>query len=116
MAGKSGGVFKFYIVFPGCGHCKKAKPEFTASAEVFKDDPKVEFAAIDCTMHSSICSLYNVKGYPTIKVFHYFNKEPVQDYTGQRTEKDFVSFMRSLSSQKSDSVTDVSEVLRNVDI
>lgn len=25
----------------GCGHCKKAKPEYQAAAEYFKDDPKV---------------------------------------------------------------------------
>lgn len=88
---------KFFL---GCGHCKKAKPEFTAAAEVFKDDPKIEFAAIDCTAHSTVCSVYDVKGYPTIKLFQYLNKEPVQDYNGGRTEKDFTSFMATFSTQK----------------
>lgn len=54
------------------------------AAEKFRDDPKVEFAAVDCTQHSSICSAFEVKGYPTIKYFHYFNKE-TKNYNGGRT-------------------------------
>ena len=89
-----------FFCLVGCGHCKKAKPEYTAAAEVFKDDSKIEFAAVDCTVHSSVCSVYDVKGYPTFKLFQYLNKEPVQDYNGGRTEKDFTSFMASFSGQK----------------
>ncbi|XP_054712217.1 protein disulfide-isomerase A5-like [Uloborus diversus] len=78
---------------PWCGHCKKAKPEFQAAAEYFKDDPKVEFAALDCTAHSSVCSAYEVKGYPTIKYFSYYKVE--KPYEGGRIEKDFVEYMKS---------------------
>lgn len=71
------------IIFSGCGHCKKAKPEFTNAAEKYKDDPKVEFAAIDCTTQQSLCSLNEVKGYPTFKYFNYYkNSKP---YNGGRT-------------------------------
>lgn len=90
---------KFFLLL-GCGHCKKAKPEFTAAADVFKDESKIEFAAVDCTAHSSLCNVYEVKGYPTIKLFQYLNKEPVQDYNGGRTKEDFVKFMVALSGQK----------------
>nr|CAD7589913.1 unnamed protein product [Timema genevievae] len=76
----------------GCGHCKKAKPEFVAAAEEFKDDSKVEFAAVDCTLHSSVCSALEVKGYPTIKYFHYYNKE-TKNYSGGRVKADLVNFM-----------------------
>lgn len=68
----------------GCGHCKKAKPEYNNAAEKFKDDPKVEFAAVDCTQQQGICSAYDVKGYPSLKYFSYLNKEKF-DYTGGRT-------------------------------
>lgn len=78
---------------PWCGHCKKAKPEFIRAAARFHDDPKVEFAAIDCTQFGSVCGAFEVKGYPTIKYFHYFNKE-TKNYGGERTEEDFVRFMR----------------------
>ena len=35
---------------PWCGHCKRAKPEFTETAAHFKDNSKVEVAAVDCTI------------------------------------------------------------------
>ncbi|PNF32184.1 Protein disulfide-isomerase A5 [Cryptotermes secundus] len=79
---------------PWCGHCKKAKPEFTAAAEHFKDDPKVEFAAVDCTRYTAVCEATDVKGYPTIKYFHYHTKE-TKSYNGGRMESDFVNFMKN---------------------
>lgn len=54
------------------------------AAETFKDDPKVEFAAVDCTTQQSLCSANDVKGYPTIKYFHYYSKV-VKPYSGGRT-------------------------------
>lgn len=61
----------------GCGHCKKAKPEFSAAAEKYKEDPKVEFAAVDCTLQQALCTVNEVKGYPTFKYFNYYkNSRP----------------------------------------
>ncbi|KAI4458811.1 protein disulfide-isomerase c17h9.14c-related [Holotrichia oblita] len=76
---------------PWCGHCKKAKPEFSKAAEHFRDDPKVEFAAVDCTVHQSLCNSNDVKGYPTIKYFSYYKSE--KQYSGGRTAADFIRFM-----------------------
>lgn len=42
-------------------------------------------AAIDCTVHRAACETYDVKGYPTFKIFHYFNKEDVKSFNGDRT-------------------------------
>lgn len=85
-------LLMFYA--PWCGHCKKAKPEFKAAAEYFKDDPKVEFAAMDCTAFSSVCNAHDVKGYPTIRYFNYYKIE--KPYEGGRTESDFVEYMKSV--------------------
>lgn len=68
----------------GCGHCKKAKPEFTAAAEQLKENTRILFGAVDCTEHASLCKLFDVKGYPTFKYFHYYNKASA-DYDGGRT-------------------------------
>lgn len=78
---------------PWCGHCKMAKPEFQLAAEELKDDVKIAFAAVDCTKHSSLCQAVGVSGYPTIKYYNYYNKEPSQDYSGGRKKIDFVSYI-----------------------
>ncbi|XP_059618816.1 protein disulfide-isomerase A5 [Phlebotomus argentipes] len=77
---------------PWCGHCKAAKPEFAKAAEHFKDDPKYELAAVDCTRYKETCSAYEVRGYPTIKYFSYL--KTVKEYDGGRTEKDFVAYLK----------------------
>jgi len=76
---------------PWCGHCKKAKPEFTNAAEKFAEDSKVAFAAMDCTEHRDTCSSHDVSGYPTFKYFNYGKNS--QKYMGGREEADFVTFM-----------------------
>ena len=72
----------FFFLTSGCGHCKKAKPEFTNAAEKFAEDSKVAFAAMDCTVHTATCSSHDVSGYPTFKYFNY-GKNP-QKYMGGR--------------------------------
>ena len=37
----SGSFYLDILTISGCGHCKKAKPEFMAAASQFKDDSKV---------------------------------------------------------------------------
>lgn len=78
---------------PWCFHCKNAKPEFIKAAAEYKDDPKVEFAAVDCTKHSGVCSAYEVRGYPSIKYFSYLKTH--KDYKGERKAEDFIKFMRN---------------------
>ncbi|XP_023938732.2 protein disulfide-isomerase A5 [Bicyclus anynana] len=85
-------IVMFYA--PWCGHCKSTKPEFTQAADEFADELIVAFAAVDCTQQQELCSNYDVKGYPTLKYFNYFDKL-VQDYNGGRKKADFVSFIHS---------------------
>lgn len=82
------------FISTGCGHCKKAKPEYTAAAERFKDDHKVLFAAVDCTLHQPACKMYDVKGFPTFIYFNYLkNSRP---YNGGRS----VSLSNSVSIER----------------
>lgn len=89
---KTKNVLVFFFA-PWCGHCKAAKPEIAKAAAEFKDDTKVAFVAIDCTKQPSICSTYEVRGYPTLKYFSYFKTS--KDYRGGRTADDFIKFMRN---------------------
>lgn len=85
-------IVMFYA--PWCGYCKSTKPEFVKAAEHFADELIVAFCAVDCTTEKELCANYEVKGYPTIKYFSYFDKM-IKDYTGGRKELQFVSFIHS---------------------
>lgn len=81
-----------FMYAPWCGHCKNTKPELVRAAREFKDDPKTEFAAVDCTKYAGVCSAYEVRGYPTIKYFSYLKTQ--KDYVGSRTADGFIKFMK----------------------
>ncbi len=76
---------------PWCGHCKAAKPDYTAAAEHFSADKKVTFAAVDCTQFTSICDKHDVDGYPTFTYFSY-GKSP-SPYVGSADREGFIEFM-----------------------
>lgn len=78
-------LVEFYA--PWCGHCQKLKPVWESVASELKD--KVKVGALDATVHQSQANKYEIKGFPTIKVF--VNGE-VEDYMGGRSKEDIVQF------------------------
>ena len=58
---------EFYA--PWCGHCQKLAPEWKKVATNLKG--LVNIGAIDCDVEANkgICAMYEIKGFPTIKVF-----------------------------------------------
>jgi len=77
---------------PWCGHCKQAKPHYVQAADYFKDNGKVELAAVDCTIERSLCSVNQVQGFPTFIYFNYYKNK--KDYDGGRSAKDFIKFLQ----------------------
>lgn len=65
------------------------------AADLFKDDPKIELAAVDCTKHREVCSANGVQGYPTIKYFSYLKTS--LEYNGGRVADDFIKYLRRKS-------------------
>lgn len=86
---KKHSLVMFYA--PWCGHCKAAKPEYTAAANRFNDNKKVSFAAVDCTKSEPICKKHDVTGFPTFIYFNY-GKNP-SPYYGDRSQEGFAEFM-----------------------
>ena len=71
-------LVEFYA--PWCGHCKSLAPEWKKAASALKGVVKV--GAVDMDVHSSVGSPYNVRGFPTIKIFG-ANKNSPSDYNGK---------------------------------
>ncbi|KAK3611556.1 hypothetical protein CHS0354_018072 [Potamilus streckersoni] len=70
-------LVEFYA--PWCDHCQSLAPEWKKAATALKGVVKV--GAIDVTVSSSLESQYDVKGYPTVKIFG-VNKLRPHDYQG----------------------------------
>jgi len=80
-------LVEFYA--PWCGHCKKLAPEYEKAAHDLEG--KAVLAKVDCTAEAATCSKFDVKGYPSIKVFR---KEGTHsEYPAGRTASDIVKFM-----------------------
>ncbi|CAM5146986.1 unnamed protein product [Eretmochelys imbricata] len=91
---KKHALVMFYA--PWCPHCKNSIPHFTTAAELFKEDRKIAYAAVDCAKEQNhdLCKQEGVDGYPT---FNYYNYGKfVEKYNGERGESGFASFMRTL--------------------
>uniref|UniRef100_A0A8C9U355 Protein disulfide-isomerase A5 n=1 Tax=Scleropages formosus TaxID=113540 RepID=A0A8C9U355_SCLFO len=106
---KKHALVMFYA--PWCPHCKNAIPHFTAAAELFKDDRKIAYAAVDCTKghNQELCKQEDVEGYPT---FNYYNYGKfAEKYNGERGEAGFTGFMRSLRGRDQEKVAKRKEEL-----
>jgi len=76
---------EFYA--PWCGHCQSLAPEWKKAARALKGVVKV--GAVDMDTHSPVGSPYDVRGFPTIKIFGK-NKGSPQDYNGGRNAQGIV--------------------------
>lgn len=73
-------LVEFYA--PWCGHCQSLAPEWKKAATALKGVVRV--GAMDLDQHKGFGGQYDIKGFPTIKVFG-ANKNKPDDYNGGRT-------------------------------
>lgn len=78
-------IVEFYA--PWCGHCKNLVPEYSAAAKALKGVVKV--GAVDADAHKALGGQFDVRGFPTIKMFGIDKNKP-SDFVGDRTVKGFV--------------------------
>lgn len=106
-------LVKFYA--PWCGHCKRMAPDFDKAASILKsNDPPVTLIKVDCTVETKTCGQFNVRGYPTLKIFK--SGVVFSDYKGPREVDGIVKFMirkAGPASTELNSVQDVEKFLDN---
>jgi protein disulfide-isomerase A1 len=86
-------LIKFFA--PWCGHCKSLAPEFEKAAQTLTGE--VALAEVDCDQadQKPICSRFDVRGYPTLKVF---DAGVPTDYQGTREADGIVSYMKKFTA------------------
>lgn len=65
-----GSVYFIKFFAPWCGHCKRLAPTWGELADSYDGNESVKIASVDCTVHRDVCSTADIKGYPTLKVYH----------------------------------------------
>jgi len=85
-------LVEFYA--PWCGHCKRLAPEYEKAAHDLEG--RGSLAKVDCTAEATLCSKFEVRGYPTVKIFTKDGKH--SEYPGARTADAIVKFMDKQSA------------------
>jgi protein disulfide-isomerase A6 len=83
-------LVEFYA--PWCEHCKTLEPIYEQLARIFRNEPSVVIAAIDCDANKAAADRYGIQGFPTIKFFDRGSKVPIT-YDGARTLPEMVRFL-----------------------
>ena len=89
---KSDAVWLVEFYAPWCGHCKTLAPEYEKAAKALKGI--VNIGAVDMTTDQAVGSPFDIKGFPTIKLFG-LNKNSPSDYQGARSAQAIVDFLLS---------------------
>ncbi|PSC74330.1 thioredoxin domain-containing 5 [Micractinium conductrix] len=65
-----GKVYLIKFFAPWCGHCKRLAPTWDQLGDHFKGSDRVVIASVDCTEQKDVCTKAEIRGYPTLKVYH----------------------------------------------
>ncbi|CAD8082157.1 unnamed protein product [Paramecium sonneborni] len=76
---------------PWCPHCQRLEPEFAEAAETLQEKrSKITLAKVDCTQESVLCTKFEVRGYPTLRIFYH---DRIYHFHGNRDAKGIIDFM-----------------------
>lgn len=81
-------LVSFYA--PWCGHCQQLAPTWKKVGEHLQES-EIVVGKLDCTQHQDIASKYQVRGFPTIKIFR---SGRGIDYEGARDEESIIKWTR----------------------
>ncbi|AOA61338.1 hypothetical protein PP7435_CHR1-0470 [Komagataella phaffii CBS 7435] len=101
-------LVKFYADW--CSHCKRMNPEYEKLAEELK--PKsdlIQIAAIDANKYSKYMKVYDIDGFPTMKLFTPKDISHPIEFSGSRDSESFLNFLESTTGLKLKKKAEVNE-------
>lgn len=86
-----------FVMFyaPWCGHCHHMMPAWEELGKNYNEKGSIIIARLDASTHRSTAAPYDVKGFPTLKLFTRGNKSGGLSYTGPREVQDFQYFLKA---------------------
>jgi protein disulfide-isomerase-like protein len=73
---------------PWCRYSKMLAPKFEAAAAELKND-KIPLVKVDCTREGRLCDDFDIRAYPTLKVFR--GLESHEPYDGSQQTESYVT-------------------------
>jgi protein disulfide-isomerase A1 len=102
-------LVEFFVSW--CGYCKCFVFDYERVVVVLKEDGVV-LGAVDATIEKDIASKFEVRGYPTLKLF---KKGVATEYKGGRTEDTIISYIRKATGPPAKELAGADDVTKFAD-